>query len=73
LVTLSLMRPKIVEVMTAVGLSNAGLLRTFLASTLKSKLTRSAIVCDDAGHARRCALRACGAGEGGQEKNAQEE
>jgi hypothetical protein len=41
LVTLSLMRPKIAELITAVGLSNEGLLRTFLASNRKSKLTLS--------------------------------
>ena len=44
LVTLSLMRPKIVEVMTAVGLSNDGLFKTLRASSRKSKLTRSVIL-----------------------------
>src|SRR3954468_14629469 len=37
------MRPKIDEVMSAVGLSNEGLFRTFLASNLRSNLTRSVI------------------------------
>ena len=44
LVTLSLMRPKIVEVMTAVGLSNDGLFSTLRASSRRSKLTRSVIL-----------------------------
>ena len=40
-VTLSLMRPKIAELITAVGLSNDGLFSTFRASTRRSKLHRS--------------------------------
>ena len=52
-VTLSLMRPKIVEVKTAVGLSNDGLFKTLRASSLISKLTRSVILnffASDASH-----------------------
>ena len=44
LVTESLMRPKIVEVKTAVGLSNDGLFKTLRASTRRSKPTRSVIL-----------------------------
>jgi len=40
-VTLSLMRPKIDDVITAVGLSNDGLFRTLRASSRKVKLTFS--------------------------------
>jgi hypothetical protein len=39
--TLSLMRPKIVEVKVAVGAENEGVLVRFFASTRKLKLTRS--------------------------------
>src|SRR6267378_1031728 len=41
LVTLSLIRPKIDDVIKAVGLSNDGLLSTFLASNRKAKSTLS--------------------------------
>src|ERR1044072_4256976 len=43
-VTLSLMRPKMVEGITAVGLSNDGLFKTLRASTRKLKLTFSVIL-----------------------------